>query len=103
MLVGHSHYFREALKHFRAASCTLAAADGASMDSAQLDHKKLSNAGVIKCGAQLPHTPALASALVGLFPRATSPAVRRCELDFGSSPEKPIVGAQLVFGTSLVD
>ena len=48
VLVGHSHYFREALKHFRAADCTLAAADGASMDSAQLDHKKLSNAGVIK-------------------------------------------------------
>ncbi|KAL1521659.1 hypothetical protein AB1Y20_021316 [Prymnesium parvum] len=74
VIVGHSHYFREALKHFRASSCILSAADGSELNATQLDSKKLSNAGVI-----------------------------RCELDFSVSPDKPIMAAQLCFETTLVD
>jgi len=58
----------------RASSCILSAADGSELNATQLDSKKLSNAGVI-----------------------------RCELDFSVSPDKPITAAQLCFETTLVD
>jgi len=49
VLVGHSHYFREVMRHFRAEACALSDSGGESLDPTQLKSKKLSNAGVIKC------------------------------------------------------
>ena len=49
VLVGHSHYFRELCKKFRAEGCTLHDASGAALPPTDLDSKKLSNAGVAKC------------------------------------------------------
>ena len=49
-------------------------ADGGALEPEQLRSKKLSNAGVLKC-----------------------------ELDFGASPDKPLVETQLLFATQLID
>jgi|Transcript_6825 hypothetical protein len=48
VLVGHSHYFREVMRHFRSDDCKLSS-EGESLNAEQLKSKKLSNAGVIKC------------------------------------------------------
>ena len=49
ILVGHSHFFRELCRKFRAPHCVLLDAAGEALPVDQLDSKKLSNAGVAKC------------------------------------------------------
>ena len=73
VLVGHSHYFRELLKHFAAPGCTLADAAGAPLPTDEMGAKKLSNAGVAKC-----------------------------VLDFDRHPDAPVTSVQLLFATQLV-
>ena len=49
VLVGHSHYFREVLRRCRSpAGCTLTDAAGITIDPADADAKKLSNAGIAR-------------------------------------------------------
>lgn len=74
VLVGHSHYFREAFRRFCVDGCQLTDASGGALDAATLCSKKLSNAGIVKC-----------------------------ELDFASQPSRPITSVQLLFATRLVD
>ena len=49
VLVGHSHYFREMLRHFRAPGCEAFDTAGEAIRTEDLEKKKLSNAGVAKC------------------------------------------------------
>ena len=73
MLVGHSHYFREMVRHFRSEGCVAADAAGAPIDPKDLDAKKLSNAGIA-----------------------------RCVLDWGACEAKPLCDFRLLFETQLV-
>ena len=71
VVVGHSHYFRELLKHFAAPHCTLRDANGEPLPTHLMESKKLSNAGVAKC-----------------------------VLDFEADPARPVVEVQLLFGST---
>jgi len=73
VLVGHSHYFREMLRHFRSPNCKASDATGAPIDGGDLDAKKLSNAGIA-----------------------------RCEFDWGANEAKPVTEVQLLFNSELV-
>jgi len=73
VLVGHSHYFREMVRHFCAEGCVALDAVGTPIAASDLAAKKLSNAGLA-----------------------------RCELDWAASEDKPICELRLLFGTELV-
>ena len=73
VLVGHSHYFRELLRHFRSDQCVALDASGFPIESKDLDAKKLSNAGIA-----------------------------RVELDFEASEVTPVREFQLLFQTELI-
>jgi len=73
VLVGHSHYFRELLRHFRAKECRAVDATGVAIDAKDLESKKLTNAGIA-----------------------------RCELDWDADAEKPVAEVALLFHTDLI-
>ena len=73
VLVGHSHYFREMLRHFRSDECVALDASGFPIEPKDLDTKKLSNAGIA-----------------------------RVELDFEASEVTPVREFQLLFQTELI-
>ena len=73
VLVGHSHYFREMVRHFRSEACVALDASGGTIDPAHLDARKLSNAGIA-----------------------------RCDFDWDGDEAKPLRQLRLLLGTELV-
>ena len=73
ILVGHSHFFREMMRHCTTPEVTATDAEGCVLPDGDLHAKKLCNAGIAKC-----------------------------ELDFAASPDQPFTGVRLLFNTTLV-
>ena len=73
LAAGHSHYFRELMRHKCAPGVSLRDAAGAALDTEQLAHTKLTNGGIAKC-----------------------------TLDFGASADAPVTEVQLLFETQLI-